>query len=282
VNRWTTFVSSGDLEERNSKSEPGFEPGRADNSPWPEWDFCRTDTTEKPMKGSAAMDAKTDKPAGLSSGAKFLLAAAAVIGGLYFWSHMDGTNQQVGGGGQANAQNSDIAGVMGALDPVINNLTTRCPGGPNVATAPWSVSAIVTPGVRENPFAGQLVPPGTPTKPTVVGFQQYRLFDSPTVPGHYLWRMTWPQMPVSGADRLNGIDARYQVDLYAVAYRTYDLKTNQWDNWSTKGSFGNEVHFAQFVVEHNNGQWTPRGTVYMQPMGMQLHAVDCSGVPPLE
>ena len=49
-----------------------------------------------------------------------------------------------------------------------------------------------------------------------------------------------------------------------------------------QGSFGNEVHFAQFIVERRNGLWTPRGTIYMQPMGMELHAVNCSNIPPLD
>lgn len=226
-------------------------------------------------------DDKADKPGRVSSGAKFWLAAAAVLGGLYFWSPTQSQIHQIGGS-PARAQvvmNSDIAGVYAVLDPILKSITTRCPA--DVMTAPWSVSAIVSPGVRENPFAGQLVPPGTPTGPTVVGFQQYRLYASPTVAGHYLWRITNPPVPVSNSDRLNGIDARYQVDLYAVSYRTFDVKTNRWDDWSTRGSIGNEVHFAQFIIERINGRWTPRGTVYMQPAGMELHSVDCSKVPPL-
>ena len=230
----------------------------------------------------ASAHGKTDKPGGLSTGAKLLLTTAAVVGGLYVWSPVQSPNYQMGVT-PAKAQpimNSDMPGVYAVVDPILNSIATRCPV--NAMTAPWSVSAIVAPGVRENPFARQLVPPGTPTVPTVVGYQQYRLYASPSQAGHYLWRITNPPVQVSSSDRLNGIDARYQVDLYAVSYRTFDLKTNRWDGWSTKGSFGSDVHFAQFIVERINGRWTPRGTIYMQPMGMQLHSVDCSKLPPLE
>jgi hypothetical protein len=271
-------------ERKASELEPGgavFQGCKAvpDNHPREESAPMNADTNQI-VKVPA--DSKADKPGGISSGAKVLLATAAVMGGLYFWSPMQSPNHQIGGT-PARAQtvmNGDMPGVYAALDPILNSITTRCPA--NVMTAPWSVSAIVSPGVRENPFAGQLVPPGTPTGPTVVGYQQYRLYASPSQAGHYLWRITNPPMPVSNSDRLNGIDARYQIDLYAVSYRTFDVRTQQWDRWSTKGSFGNDVHFAQFIVERSNGRWTPRGMVYMQPVGMELHSVDCSKIPPLE
>lgn len=103
-----------------------------------------------------------------------------------------------------------------------------------------------------------------------MGYQQYGLYPSPKVAGHYIWRMTFPAY------------ASYQVDLYAVSYRTWDMNTARWSDWTTKGSFGNDVHFAQFVIERRNGVWNPRGTIYMQPMGAELRSVDCSTTPPLD
>jgi hypothetical protein len=41
-----------------------------------------------------------------------------------------------------------------------------------------------------------------------------------------------------------------------------------------KGSFGNAIQSAQFVIEQRNGRWIPRGTIYMRPMRMELHPVD--------
>jgi hypothetical protein len=175
----------------------------------------------------------------------------------------------------------DLKGAVATIDPILNGVTTRCPAGPSISQR-WSVSAVVTRGIQQNPFTPQLVPPGTPTGPTVVGYQQYALYPSPSVSGHFIWRITHPTMSVSPSDRLNGIDARYQIDLYAMSYRTWDPKSRSWSKWTTEGSFGKDVHFAHFIVERTNGVWKPQGTIYMEPIGAQLRAVDCTTLPPLE
>jgi hypothetical protein len=156
----------------------------------------------------------------------------------------------------------------------MDGVTNRCPSGGLFDQ--WSFSAIVMPAPTPNRFTPQL---GAPTGSTLLGYQQYQLMLSQRGSGHYLWRMTFPQIQVTPSDGLNGIDARYQVDFYAVSYRTYDVRTGEWSQWSTKGSFGNEVHFAQFAVERQNGRWVPRGTIYMQPMGAELHPVQCANLP---
>src|SRR4051794_14960206 len=85
-----------------------------------------------------------------------------------------------------NTITPDIAGVMGSLDPILNSVTSRCPNGPMLSQQ-WSFSAVVAQGVKPNPFTPQLTPPGTPTEPTVVGYQQYQMYLSDRGTGHYLW-----------------------------------------------------------------------------------------------
>lgn len=174
----------------------------------------------------------------------------------------------------------DLRGALEALDPVVRGRINRCPE--DSMSVPWSFSAIVAPAPPRNPLAQPILPRDAPTGPTIAGYQQYRLFDSPTVKGHYIHEFNDYLMAVSESDRLNGIDMRFQIDLYAASYRTYDLGTKMWSDWSTRGSFGNRVHFAEFLVERRNGIWTPRGTIYMQPVGMELHAVNCRDLPPLD
>jgi hypothetical protein len=173
----------------------------------------------------------------------------------------------------AEPPNEDLRGALGTLDPIMNRITSFC-GAADGKT--YAVSAAVVPAAVPNPFTPQL---GAPTSPTVTAYLQFAL--TVGTQGHYIWRMTFPALPVSPSDQLNGIDRRFQVDLYATSYRTYDIRTSSWTEWTTQGSFGKDVHFAQFIVERRNGTWTPRGTIYMQPLGTELHAVDCRAAPPL-
>jgi hypothetical protein len=169
--------------------------------------------------------------------------------------------------------NDDLRGALGSLDPIINGASTFCTASDGKT---YAVSAAVVPAAQPNPFTPQL---GAPTGEKITGYLQFALYVG--TKGHYIWRMTFPALPVTPSDRLNGIDGRYQVDLYAISYRTYDMQTGRWSEWTTKGSFGTEVHFAQFTVERKNGIWNPRGTIYMQPVGTVLHSVDCHTAPPL-
>jgi hypothetical protein len=174
----------------------------------------------------------------------------------------------------ASAQNNDdLRGALTILDPVIQGASSFCRAADGKT---YAVSAAVVPAAQPNPFTPQL---GAPTSPGVAGYLQFALYVG--TQGHYIWRMTFPALPVSSSDHLNGIDARFQVDLYAMSYRTYDTQTGRWGEWTTKGSFGNDVHFAQFIVERKNGIWNWRGTLYMQPLGTKLQAVDCRTAPPL-
>lgn len=171
----------------------------------------------------------------------------------------------------------DLQGAVGTVDPIMQSLTSRCPAGPPLSQ-PWSYSAVVGQGVTQNPFA-PLVRPAAPSAGPILGYQQYQLYASTKVTGHYIWKMTFPALSLLGSDRLNHIDGRYQVDFYAQSYRTWDRTSQRWSDW-TQGLIGKDVHFAQFIIERRDGVWTPRGTIYMQPAGTALRSVDCGALPP--
>jgi hypothetical protein len=173
----------------------------------------------------------------------------------------------------------DRRAAFDAVEVVIRNASTRCPLGGQEITKPYSFSTVVSLGAQPSPFSEQLVPPGTLSGARILGYQQYRLYASPTIQGHYIWHLPFQELPVSNSDRFNGVDARFQIDLYAVSYRLWDVSIGRWSNWTTNGSFGNDVHFANFIVEHRGGVWAPRGTIYMQPMGAELRSVDCQSIP---
>lgn len=60
-------------------------------------------------------------------------------------------------------------------------------------------------------------------------------------------------LPITEADRLNGISKRYQANFSCDASRSWDAKTNAWGQWSPSG----HVLFPSgIVVELKNGKWT--------------------------
>lgn len=60
-------------------------------------------------------------------------------------------------------------------------------------------------------------------------------------------------LPVSQADRLNGIEWRGSMELYAGLSRDY---TNHWDKWI------DNVHFVECWPYRNNGAWITKATFY--------------------
>jgi hypothetical protein len=90
--------------------------------------------------------------------------------------------------------------------------------------------------------------------------------------------MTFPAVSITNADQLNGIDARYRVDLYAKAYRIYDTRTRRWSDWTTAGSFGNDVHYASFMLQRKHGNWEIQGGFLINTTG-KLKAVNCATLP---
>lgn len=181
-------------------------------------------------------------------------------------------------GGMARAQSqlsNDLRNALNVLDPIMQSATTQCTVGNGQI---FLFSAVTQPAIPQNPFTPQLVAPNTPAAGTILGYYEFALFLSPQ--GHYISRMTFPALPVTDADQLNGIDARYQIDFYAKAYRIYDTRTGQWSDWTNEGSFGSDVHYASFVLQRRNGTWQTQGGFLINTNG-RLTSVNCATLPPL-
>jgi hypothetical protein len=169
---------------------------------------------------------------------------------------------------------NDLRDALNALQPVINSVVTECT---NPKGETFLFSAVTVPETPQNSFTPLLVPPGAPSPGSVGGYYQFALYLSSQ--GHYISRMTFPAVSITNADQLNGIDARYQVDLYAKAYRTYDTRTARWSDWTTAGSFGNDVNYASFTLQRRNGNWQIQGGFLINANG-KLRAVNCATLPP--
>lgn len=67
--------------------------------------------------------------------------------------------------------------------------------------------------------------------------------------------------PVTEADRLNGITQRYLVAFGSEAHRTWDTKTNTWEQWRPNGT----VTFPSAVAfEWKNGAWVARESAQLK------------------
>ena len=168
---------------------------------------------------------------------------------------------------------NDLRDALNALQPVINSVVSQCT---NTSGETSLFSAATVPVTSQNPFTPQLITPGSPSPGSVGGYYQLALYLSSQ--GHYISRMTFPAVFITNADQLNGIDARYRVDLYAKAYRIYDTRTRRWSDWTTAGSFGNDVHYASFMLQRKHGNWEIQGGFLINTTG-KLKAVNCATLP---
>jgi hypothetical protein len=177
--------------------------------------------------------------------------------------------------GSAQSQlTNDLRDALNALDPVTQKVVSQC----TIDGVKYLFAAVTVPQAQQNPFTPMLTPGGSPAPGSVIGYYQFALYLSQY--GHYISRMTFPAQPLTNADQLNGIDSRYQVDLYAKAYRIYDTRTGRWSDWTTAGSFGNDVHYASFTLQRRQGVWQIEGGFLINTNGT-LTAANCAALPPL-
>jgi hypothetical protein len=167
----------------------------------------------------------------------------------------------------------DLRDALNTLEPVVNEVFSRC----TVGGVTYMVTAVRMPQIQPNPFTPILPTPGAPPAGSIGGYYEIALYLSKS--GHYIMRMTTSALSITGADELNGIDARFQVDLYAKAYRIYDMRTGHWGAWTTEGSFGNDVQLGSFTLQRQHRTWGITGGFSINTNG-NLTAADCSALPP--
>ena len=115
-----------------------------------------------------------------------------------------------------------------------------------------------------------------PASGRVAGYYQLSLVPTPN--GDYVSKIVTAAVHLSDADLRNGIDARYQVDLYVPSYRMYDVATGKWSEWTSEHSLGNSVHYGSFTVIKRNGKWVVDGGYQIHTNG-KLQPANCSELP---
>lgn len=138
-------------------------------------------------------------------------------------------------------------------------------------------AAIAVPTPAQNPYAQTLSPPGGPAPGSIGAYYQFSLF--PSQQRNKLPKLEWHPSHLSDADRRNGLEAQYSINLYAQSYRIYDARTRQWSTWTNAGSFGQNVHFASFTAERRGGEWVVKGGFLINTNGTVKAPASCKEIP---
>jgi hypothetical protein len=164
--------------------------------------------------------------------------------------------------------NDEERAAMAQVQAALDQAWTQCRNGSQLHL----MTRVVAPKPQPNPFAPALTPPGSQGSPGYYDLLMY--------PQNELGRgISYGAQQLTTADRLNGIEARYEVHLYVPAFRVFDPQVGHWSPWNSGSSWEKDhVNYVNYVVAKTNGAWHITGQYNIMTSGV-FQAPPCSEVP---